>query len=411
MRMAQAASANTSTKFGSALVRTTVDDEDALKQIAYHNQGNAELSTAENMRKRVGLRYASQVEDAIQAFWVVAKSTDAVTKETCVTQQGHEELYLRVHKALIEDFDLTTAKVDVFADWQNDTRGDGTLLRAGFGNSLFELTDVWSTGIGAEEYASFLWKLYEELTGVSRIHASSWRSMDQISYVGHLFSGVGAPPKARRQRKRAAECLQARMRGKHARDETRARSRAAACIQSRSRGALARKDQNQQQRAAAKIQALRRGQKARRETDTFALALKTAKEEAVDAAMVAVQAVKRELTTALMSRAPPALTTGLRRPASAAELRRPKAWLSPNPSAARIARHAAKSQPQWRVCEAPPLPPFHKDLLMNLASMAQKGQLPQLAHEAPSVPNWRRAATASLSHRRAPSLFIQGRKV
>ena len=100
----------------------------------------------------------------------------------------------------------------------------------------------------------------------------------------------------------------------------RSRSWAASCIQSRSRGALTRKSQTQQQRAAAKIQALRRGQKARRATDTIALALKTAGEEAAAAAMVAVQAVRRELATALTSRAPPVLPLGLRRPASAAEL-------------------------------------------------------------------------------------------
>jgi hypothetical protein len=180
----------------------------------------------------------------------------------------------------------------------------------------------------------------------------------------------------------------------------RSRSWAASCIQSRSRGALTRKSQTQQQRAAAKIQALRRGQKARRATDTIALALKTAGEEAAAAAMVAVQAVRRELATALTSRAPPVLPLGLRRPASAAELR-------PNPSAARITRHAAKSQPQWRVAEAPTSPPFQRDLLTNLVSMAQKGQLPQLAHEAPSIPNWRR--TAILGRRRHRSLFIQGR--
>ena len=197
-----------STKFGSALVTTVVDEEDALHQIGYHNQGDAELSTAENMRERVGLRYASQVEDAIQAFWVVAKSTDAIAKETCVTQQSHEELYLRVHKALLKDFDLDDARVDVFADWQNDTRGDCILHRAGFGDSLFELTDVWSTGIGADEYESFLWKLYEVLTGVSRPnHASSWRSMDEISFVEHVFSGVGEHPKARRQRRREAHSV------------------------------------------------------------------------------------------------------------------------------------------------------------------------------------------------------------
>ena len=133
-----------SKQFAGSGVVTEVTSECELANVAFWQQGDASLNTIENVKKRSRLRHSDKCVEVLDAFWRVANSLEGESSngdESIVTKEGHAELFLRVHKVLLETFDLEEAEKDVQEDWLTDARGSNALLREPFADSMFELAD------------------------------------------------------------------------------------------------------------------------------------------------------------------------------------------------------------------------------------------------------------------------------
>ena len=78
--------------------------------------------------------------------------------------------YERVYKTLLDDNDPDDARECINEDWLGDApitssaEGRLGLPAHKFKSSLFELADVYTSGISAMEYADFLWELYRAIS-------------------------------------------------------------------------------------------------------------------------------------------------------------------------------------------------------------------------------------------------------
>ena len=52
---------------------------------------------------------------------------------------------------MLRTYDANDAEKEALADWAKDSKGASTLARSAFLDGLFELADVWTTGVDPEE--------------------------------------------------------------------------------------------------------------------------------------------------------------------------------------------------------------------------------------------------------------------
>ena len=136
---------------------TTVESVSDLAALPMWQQGDADLATDEAMRERQALRHAPEVVDALAAFWALFERTAVcVDGSGNVTERGFTLLYERAYRLLMpaEEFDAAEAARDIHDDYLNDCDGGSSLTRTAFEDGLFELSDLWTMGIDAEECAT-----------------------------------------------------------------------------------------------------------------------------------------------------------------------------------------------------------------------------------------------------------------
>lgn len=111
-------------------------------------------------------------------------------------------------------------------------------------HSLAPSCAVWVPGIGAEKYAKWLWELYRGVTAEPLANSvrDRWRAIQDVVFSASLTGKTEdkPKPKERRARRKAANDIQARIRGRKARKEREEMRQAAVFIQTRSRGHLTR---------------------------------------------------------------------------------------------------------------------------------------------------------------------------
>jgi hypothetical protein len=135
-------------------------ERDASLPKPYHDCGNDQFYTADNLRKREKLRGHGAVGQSIERFGRLfpCGANGMIEKGT----------YLAVHRELTRilrpelDKVAMTELADV--DWQQDTAGTDRLHRDELSKILFDFVDTWTNGINSTEYMMFLDKLYCLLT-------------------------------------------------------------------------------------------------------------------------------------------------------------------------------------------------------------------------------------------------------
>ena len=123
-------------------------------------QGDDEFETEEALAMRAALKHDARVRTELQKFWRVYDKD----------QDGHvsKAEYLNVHcklcLVLIPDVTGQEARDAGEEDWVADAHGEPYMSQEHLFDCLFELADMWCTGISAEEYAGFLRKLFRRVT-------------------------------------------------------------------------------------------------------------------------------------------------------------------------------------------------------------------------------------------------------
>jgi len=193
-------------KLKSGKVIAVVDSAKALDAIPIWQQGDTDLVTEEKLIERRKLRDHILVVEVLEAFWEVVEhtgltppDTEVIDGERMLTRDGYKRLYERAYKLLLDAWDPEDAEKTIADDWAEDSDGKPGLPKVAFCDGLFELADVWTSGIDAAEYARFLWRLYLAVTEstleegapfdrICRVHA--WRKMQQICFDGSLAGMV-----------------------------------------------------------------------------------------------------------------------------------------------------------------------------------------------------------------------------
>ena len=127
-------------------------------------QGDPTLYTEENERKRQSLRHHPAVEQALETWWTTAMSTieaDGRAKEEFLRKDDYIMVSKCMYKALIETYDEDEAIAEAEDDWEKDSQGTGALGKKLFLDAMFELADMWTETITAEEYRGFLDQLFQ----------------------------------------------------------------------------------------------------------------------------------------------------------------------------------------------------------------------------------------------------------
>uniref|UniRef100_K3X5K8 Uncharacterized protein n=1 Tax=Globisporangium ultimum (strain ATCC 200006 / CBS 805.95 / DAOM BR144) TaxID=431595 RepID=K3X5K8_GLOUD len=132
--------------------------------MSYRKQGNQNYYTEENLRKRQKLIGDHKVIAAITRFWDTFPNIRQ--GQTAIEQRDYIDVFMKFYKALVapHEFSIGEARKIVERDWARDVGGCDVMSKALFFRSLFEVADIWTTGISAEEYSSFLKKLFDRVT-------------------------------------------------------------------------------------------------------------------------------------------------------------------------------------------------------------------------------------------------------
>ncbi|KAJ1619736.1 hypothetical protein T492DRAFT_915765 [Pavlovales sp. CCMP2436] len=126
----------------------------------YQQQGDESFDEPHVVAQRLALRRDKRVLRELDRFWRAYKK-DADGRVS-------KAEYLRVHSkwcaVLIPDLTLEEAGAAGEEDWLSDAVGLPALGAEQLANALFQLADLWCSGVGGEEYASFLYKLFRRVT-------------------------------------------------------------------------------------------------------------------------------------------------------------------------------------------------------------------------------------------------------
>ena len=234
-----------------------VHNEADLENVERWRQGEARLATHEALRSRFRLREASKVVEVLDALYRAAIRLGQGKRARARKQQdgeagygaayvgfaGYATLYCRIHRLLIEDYKQSEVDETIRADWEEemarchpgcsvDDRSDIGLTREAFGDSLFELCDLWCASIDADEYVRFLRRLLDYFEGgAERVAYDAELAGGEVALRTARGRSKRARAEARFERRRAVMLIQAQRRGQRARRESEERRKALTTIQ------------------------------------------------------------------------------------------------------------------------------------------------------------------------------------
>jgi len=150
-----------------------VSDVQEREQLALWQQGNEAMYTQTNLDARCALRHDPIVSAQLRNWWKATQNLLTIRGKPIgasggvVEEAEYAEIFRKVYKAMIEEYDEAEARRCVRDDWREDSGGQPHLSAEQFMDGVFELSDVWTESIKAAEYASFLRTLLGKITKVA----------------------------------------------------------------------------------------------------------------------------------------------------------------------------------------------------------------------------------------------------
>ena len=112
-------------------------------------QGDVSWSTEENTRKRQQLRQDGPVRELLQKFWEAAQRSlqqaSGCDHSDSLHYEGYAQLFRRVYRLVIEEYDDADVEASISEDWLDDTRGLSSLHRESFCDAVFQVADMCET--------------------------------------------------------------------------------------------------------------------------------------------------------------------------------------------------------------------------------------------------------------------------
>ena len=116
-----------------------------------------------------------------------AKPPQASVSADRLGEQDYFAIFLKVYKAMVDDFSMAEASKAVRDDWQDDCGGKGYLTAESFMDAVFELADVWTETTDAAEYVEFLRRLLDDVTTIDK------HGVRRFARTERIRAGSGQP--------------------------------------------------------------------------------------------------------------------------------------------------------------------------------------------------------------------------
>ncbi|ETV89430.1 hypothetical protein, variant [Aphanomyces astaci] len=137
--------------------------EVADPSIPFYLQGSAQFQEADALEQRRQLKLSHNVGEAILQYWHVFPKL-VVIDEHVITKQEYMQVMLLIFKVLRNDFERSTATVQIEKDWIIDSKSSQYMNTTTFFDALFEVVDVWTCDIQEATYIGFLNLLYRRIS-------------------------------------------------------------------------------------------------------------------------------------------------------------------------------------------------------------------------------------------------------
>ena len=148
-------------------LRFTFERDDAASGLAvpvnvvpYQLQGNPELHSNENTKKRMALKNDKRVRTQLERFWRVFGVGDNGT----ISEDEYLAVHVKMATVLIPDITPEEARAAGESDWLDDVQGAERMSKVAFMACLFEVADLYTTGIDGGAYATWLDRLFKRIT-------------------------------------------------------------------------------------------------------------------------------------------------------------------------------------------------------------------------------------------------------
>jgi len=219
-------------------VNKTTSDLRALKKSA--NEADPEFMTVQFYKRRELLKQDPRIQAEISRWWNALSQGEFIDKNTYLACAEEAILFIdptvtkaEMEKIAIEDWhgDVSDAAANgdkskwrvgveaepeaVVANAMDKYKTQNTMDFVHFQDSMFELADVWCPDVDAEEYATFLSMMFEEIfasgklaTRLGNIQAMTrWRLLRHVMECPMVVKGLGAYDTDAAERRRAIESM------------------------------------------------------------------------------------------------------------------------------------------------------------------------------------------------------------
>ena len=149
-------------------VVTQVASAEEVRSLSILRQGNEDLNTEEVLMQRLALRDAPEIRSVLADFWRIAqfemlqRASDGnnLIGDSTLDRTGYTLLYERVHSVLLPTEEAAEMAESIAEDWEHDAKGAADAIdERAFGDTLFELADVWVPTCDLCDYEEFLRRL------------------------------------------------------------------------------------------------------------------------------------------------------------------------------------------------------------------------------------------------------------
>ena len=158
-----------------------------------------DMYSLENLDKRFSLRHDPTVLNVLQEWWKCAQRflQSEGKPDDRVEEDSYSQIFLKIYKVMISEYNRAEAAEAVAEDWQNDSADSRKnfpnepphLTGEAYMDALFELADVWTVGTDPADYTSFLTELLDKVSCCD-IGSSGPRS---FLLTKEIIAGSGQP--------------------------------------------------------------------------------------------------------------------------------------------------------------------------------------------------------------------------
>ena len=148
--------------------KAELEAQRAKRQSMMPADDEEDMYSDDNIHLRQGLRHDPIIRPVLKEWWRTMQRylMDNDLDQSTVFENSYMNVFMKLYKVMISDYDEKEATESVRDDWENDCGGAGQLKSGDFMDAMFELSDVWTMSTDPNEYAEFLSNLLEQVSSV-----------------------------------------------------------------------------------------------------------------------------------------------------------------------------------------------------------------------------------------------------